>query len=321
MLALEEWGAEVLVTSADAADGTRMQALIADAEARFGALNGVIHAAGIVGEASFCTIAEADRADCEKHFQSKIYGTRVLEQILRDKELDFCVLISSLSSLLGGLGFAAYAAANSYMDAFVDRHNQTHEQPWISANLEGWHFPEPGDDVAQAGRIPELGMTPSEGVEAWERILSEPRPFNQLVASSGDLQARIDQWVDFDPARQEMETQKDSQVRHSRPDLLNAYTAPRDELETQLVEIWEQSLGMSPIGIYDSFFELGGNSLLVTQLVAQIRKAFRLEIPLGKLFNEPKIADAAELIKGLRLAAQMQTAPNEVSGEREEGVL
>ena len=321
VLALEEWGAEVLVTSADAADGTRMQALIADAEARFGALNGVIHAAGIVGEASFCTIAEADRADCEKHFQSKIYGTRVLEQILRDKELDFCVLISSLSSLLGGLGFAAYAAANSYMDAFVDRHNQTHEQPWISANLEGWHFPEPGDDVAQAGRIPELGMTPSEGVEAWERILSEPRPFNQLVASSGDLQARIDQWVDFDPARQEMETQKDSQVRHSRPDLLNAYTAPRDELETQLVEIWEQSLGMSPIGIYDSFFELGGNSLLVTQLVAQIRKAFRLEIPLGKLFNEPKIADAAELIKGLRLAAQMQTAPNEVSGEREEGVL
>jgi len=134
------------------------------------------------------------------------------------------------------------------------------------------------------------------------------------------LRARIDQWIDFDPDREEIASQ-DSQVRHSRPELMNAYTAPRDELETQLVEIWEKTLGMGPIGIYDSFFELGGNSLLVTQLVAQIRMEFQLEIPLGKLFNEPRIADAAEQIRTLRVAAQMQTAPDDAEGEREEGVL
>ena len=318
--ALEERGAEVLVASVDAADCDRMKELMGEAEARFGSLNGVVHAAGIVGEASFCTISEADRADCEKHFQSKIYGTGVLERLLQDRELDFCVMISSLSSLLGGLGFAAYAGANVYMDAFVDRHNQTHKQRWISANLEGWVFAGPEDDMAQVGGVAELAMTPAEGIEAWERILSKSRSYNQLVASSGDLRARIDQWIDFDPDREEIASQ-DSQVRHSRPELMNAYTAPRDELETQLVEIWEKTLGMGPIGIYDSFFELGGNSLLVTQLVAQIRMEFQLEIPLGKLFNEPRIADAAEQIRTLRVAAQMQTAPDDAEGEREEGVL
>jgi acyl transferase domain-containing protein/acyl carrier protein len=320
VLALEERGAEVLIASADTANCGRMEELMGEAEARFGSLNGVVHAAGIVGEASFCTISEADRADCEKHFQSKVYGTGVLERLLGDRKLDFCIAISSLSSLLGGLGFAAYAGANSYMDAFVDRHNQAHEQRWISANLEGWEFAGPEDDMAQAGGVAELAMTPPEGIEAWERILSEPSAFNQLVASSGDLLARIDQWVDFDPAREEAASQ-DSQVRHSRPDLMNAYTAPRDELETQLVEIWEKTLGMGPIGIYDSFFELGGNSLLVTQLVAQVRMEFQMEIPLGKLFNEPRIADVAEQIKALRIAAQMQIAPDDVSGERDEGVL
>ena len=320
VLALEERGAEVLIASADTADYQRMEELMGEVDARFGGLNGVVHAAGIVGEASVCTLSEAGRADCEKHFRSKVYGIAVLERLLQGRELDFCIATSSLSSLLGGLGFAAYAGANAYMDAFVDRHNQTHEQRWISANLEGWEFVEPEKDIAWAGGVAELDMTPSEGIKAWERILSESSSFNQLVLSSGDLLARIDQWIDFDPARQEAANQ-DSQVRYSRPDLMNAYTAPRDELETQLVEIWEKTLGMGPIGIYDNFFELGGNSLLLTQLVAQVRMRFQMEIPLGKLFNEPRIADAAEQIKALRIAAQMQTAPDDASGEREEGVL
>ena len=62
----------------------------------------------------------------------------VLEQLLGDRELDFCLLMSSGSSFLGGLGFAAYSAANNFMDAFVYYYKRFHPYRWLSINWEVW---------------------------------------------------------------------------------------------------------------------------------------------------------------------------------------
>lgn len=320
LLELEQLGAEVMVARADVADESAVRDIVDRAEARFGPLNGVVHAAGLVGEASFRSIAETDLDYCGQHFQSKVHGTRVLERVLGDRDLDFCITVSSLSSLLGGLGFAAYAAGNLFMDAFVDRHNRQSAQHWTSANVEGWQFVTPDEGAGPAGSVAELAMLPVEGVEALERIRSVGSSVNQLVVSTGDLQARLEQWVDLAPAA-DQESSAHDRPRHARPDLLTPYQEPRDDVECQLVEMWEQVLGMGPIGIQDSFFELGGNSLLVTQLVAHIRSGFQFEVPLGKLFNEPRIADTADHIRALRTAAQLQQAEPDSSGDREEGVL
>ncbi|MEN8215019.1 MAG: SDR family NAD(P)-dependent oxidoreductase [Pseudomonadota bacterium] len=286
--ALEELGAQVLVATSDVADLAQMQAVISKAEARFGQLNGVIHAAGIVGKQSFCTISDSNKAECEKHFQSKMYGLLVLEKVLRYQELDFCVLLSSLSNVLGGLGFAAYSAANLFMDAFVNKYNKTHSIPWLSVNWEGWQFEETVDESSKIGaELEALAMTPLEGVKAWQQILSVGNQFNQVVVSSATLQARIKQWVELDATP----SSEDSKVQHERPSLLNPYVAPRNELETTLVDIWQKLLGMSPIGIYDNFFELGGNSLLATQLMSRIRKTFNIELSLRQLFESPTVAE------------------------------
>ena len=71
------------------------------------------------------------------------------------------------------------------------------------------------------------------------------------------------------------------------------------------------------IGAQDSFFELGGNSLSLTQLLAQIRKCFQLELSLAALFERPTIADIALLIESSRALVQ---SPR-LDGEREEGVV
>jgi acyl transferase domain-containing protein len=120
---LEAEGAEILVIQADVSDYARMEAAIARAEERFGALNGVIHAAGNVGDQAFRTISETGREEASQQFVSKVHGLIVLEQLLADRELDFCMLVSSLSAVLGGLGFAAYAAANVYMECQASTKN------------------------------------------------------------------------------------------------------------------------------------------------------------------------------------------------------
>ena len=308
---LEALGATVQVAVADSSDTLAMSMLIAEVEQRFDAINGVIHAAGLVGQESFATVGESSSEFCMKQFKPKLEGVRVLEQVLGDRPLDFCILCSSLASILGGLGFAAYAAANAYLDSFVVAHNQTHATRWISVNWEGWRF----DDELESGQagaaVAELGMSPAEGVDIFQRILMTPHR-DRFVISSSDLKYRLQQWV---APKGELPPVIVATAQHARPSMLGEYIAPAGDVELQIAQLWESLLGINGIGADDSFFELGGNSLLLTQLLAQIRKTFRQELSLTSLFERPTITDIASMI------IQVQQDNAEAEAEREEGVL
>ncbi len=73
-----------------------------------------------------------------------------------------------------------------------------------------------------------------------------------------------------------------------------SYTAPSDQIEEMLVEIWAAVLGLERVGINDSFFELGGHSLLAAQAIARVQKAFKRELPLRLIFQFPTVAAFAE---------------------------
>ncbi|MEO6230169.1 MAG: non-ribosomal peptide synthase/polyketide synthase [Ferruginibacter sp.] len=68
------------------------------------------------------------------------------------------------------------------------------------------------------------------------------------------------------------------------------YVAPRNEVESKLAAIWEDVLEVDQVGIYDDFFELGGHSLLAVRLISAIRKAFKVEMPIGDIFDYPTVA-------------------------------
>jgi thioesterase domain-containing protein/acyl carrier protein len=66
--------------------------------------------------------------------------------------------------------------------------------------------------------------------------------------------------------------------------------APRDPMELEMAQLWEQVLGVCPIGIHDNFFEVGGHSLKAVALMEAIRKRFDVTLPLTLLFQSPTIA-------------------------------
>ena len=76
-----------------------------------------------------------------------------------------------------------------------------------------------------------------------------------------------------------------------------AVAPPRTRLEGELVAIWEELLGVAPIGIEDSFFEAGGHSLLAVRLIAQIRGRLGRDLPLAALFEEPTVAHLARRLE------------------------
>ncbi|MBN2549958.1 MAG: amino acid adenylation domain-containing protein [Anaerolineales bacterium] len=75
------------------------------------------------------------------------------------------------------------------------------------------------------------------------------------------------------------------------------YIAPRNDLEKQLVSIWEKVLKKHPIGIREDYFELGGSSLSAAQLFTQIEKTLHKKLPLSTLFQAPTIEKQAELLQ------------------------
>lgn len=75
------------------------------------------------------------------------------------------------------------------------------------------------------------------------------------------------------------------------------FVAPRDELEQQLANIWQQVLGHKSIGIHDNFFELGGSSFLAVGLFAQIETVFQKNMPISAIFQAPTIEKLAKLLR------------------------
>ena len=93
-----------------------------------------------------------------------------------------------------------------------------------------------------------------------------------------------------------------------RPDLPHAFVAPRTDVEKSLAGIWSDLLAVAQIGIDDNFFDLGGHSLLTTQLISRVRELFKMELPLRQVFQQPTIAALASVIE----QTQNNNTPTEI---------
>jgi acyl transferase domain-containing protein/acyl carrier protein len=296
--AMETAGAEVMVASVDVADEDGMRALVTSASQRYGALHGVMHAAGVTtGSSVYIPTVEIGIAEAESQFQSKAYGVYVLDRVLRNTEIDFCLLFSSNASVLGGLGLVAYSAANTFMDAFVTSRNSAdespHESPWISATWD--HWPEETKKyVGYQTTMDQLAMTVEESIEAFKRVVTLA-PEGQVVVSTGDLDARLGLWVNRDATQGGTRATAEALV-HPRPEIESVYVEPRDNTEQTIADIWREILGLDRVGVDDDFFVLGGHSLLAIELVGRLCNAFQVEFPVGSFFKSPTVAGLAQII-------------------------
>ena len=95
---------------------------------------------------------------------------------------------------------------------------------------------------------------------------------------------------------------------HSRPELDTPYELPRNDDERTVAECWELLLGIAPLGAQDDFFELGGDSLLATHMVARLREHFLLDLSLRDLLERPTVAGVAMVVGEIRRSGVQKTA-------------
>ncbi|EIE99140.1 polyketide synthase family protein [Saccharomonospora glauca K62] len=295
---LEAAGATVAAASADVSDPERFAAAVARLENELGPFDGVFHVAGVVTADGVMPLAEATPERARPHLAAKADGVRVLADVFAGRELDFVLLCSSIASVLGGIGFPAYAAANLYTELFAAARSAEGGTPWTALAWEGWTV----DDRAApetATTLREYLIDENDAREVLERVLSGDPPA-QLVNSTGDLRARFDQWSG---TRETSQPAPRSSAAHARPELQTTYVAPRNDTERRLAEIWQDLLGIDRVGVHDNFFELGGHSLLGTRVIARVLRELRVQVPLHTLLTEPTVAGLASAV------AELENAP------------
>jgi non-ribosomal peptide synthase protein (TIGR01720 family) len=267
---LEEAGAEVLTATADLSDADATAAMLRAARERFGTLHGTFHAAGVPG-GGVLQLLDQDRL--EATLAPKVGGTRALAPLLDDPGFELLVLFSSQRAHLGGAGRADYCAANAFLDAFAQAHGD--DGRVVAVDWDGWR--EVGMAArAQAGGEDDdlaLGLTPDEGLDALFRVLAARLP--QVVVSTTDWEARRREARSATPEAALAAAAGPAAAGgvHRRPDdLSSAYVAPSGAAEEELAAIWTELLGVGPVGAEDSFFELGGDSVVALQLVARAQR-------------------------------------------------
>jgi acyl transferase domain-containing protein/acyl carrier protein len=288
--ALEALGAEVLVVSADVTNIEQMQAVVNRAHEKFGQIHGVIHTSGVAGGG---VIQRKTPEIVESVMAPKVKGVLVLESIFKDMQLDFLVLFSSLVGLLGRFGQVDYCAANAFLDVFAHSCASQDKTYTVSINWDAWQ--EVGmaakatlpDEFKQAHEESlKNSIASQEGTDAFNRILNYQLP--QVLVSTKDLEVAIKEQHSAGNVTENTNASSHKQA-HSRPNLENAYVAPRDDVEYTLTTIWQNLLGIEKVGVHDNFFELGGHSLLATRLLKQLGDTFQIELPLQSLFEFPTV--------------------------------
>jgi acyl transferase domain-containing protein len=306
---VESHGAEVLVLAGDVADEMQMRNVLDQTLVRFGVLHGVIHAAGVAGGG---IIQVKSRTSADSVLRPKVRGTLVLDKLLQEMRLDFVALCSSLSSWMGGIGQVDYCAANAFLDAYA--HTSSNEKGALvfSINWDTWQETGMAVNAAvpralETARSESLrhGMTSAEGCSGFDRALSLGQ--SQVVICTkglGFLEPMAGISATARAASPKIPEPR-TPYQHPRPELKTTYLAPRDELETALAQIWQDLLGVTPIGVQDNFFELGGHSLLAIQFVALVKERLEQDLTIRAIFDAPSVEGLAQRLRGAEQSPEL----------------
>ncbi|MGW5648019.1 SDR family NAD(P)-dependent oxidoreductase [Saccharopolyspora sp. NPDC003752] len=271
---LTETGAEVEVRELDAADVAGTTALLRELSQQ-GRLDVVIHAAGVASTTDATPLRETTAELVAAHITAKAGGALALRSAidelpprLRPRTV---LLMSSVTTLVGGIGMGAYAAANGFLNALAmsARDDSTR---WVSAVWDGWRVGPLGSDRTV---VLDHALDAETGMAALDRILHGTTPPVVAIAATG-LADRMAQAAFLDRAE--------------------APGSLADPAERVVAELWSELFG-SPVTSADAdFFLLGGHSLLATRMLAAVRERFGVDLRLRDLLAQPTVAALAARI-------------------------
>lgn len=289
---LKELGARVRVVRCDVTNKQEVLELIHKSFSQYGALHGMVHAAGVSGEG---LIQLKNKEKALDVLAPKLFGTHYLAQATQKiPKLDFVVLMSSIAAHVGLKGQADYSGANACLDAFASS-QLFHAQSTISISWNAWRTVGMSVSSGTPQTVDLLNVGNDISCEDGQKLFLNALSFSEhnVVISNYDPK-------DYEDALLKAEFEHNTtehKASRSHLNIKNKYDAPQSDLEKQLAMLWQDSLHIDAIGRKDDFFALGGHSLNALTLIEKINNRFGCSLSIQHLYKAPVLAQLAGLIE------------------------
>ncbi|SHJ86463.1 Phosphopantetheine attachment site [Clostridium cavendishii DSM 21758] len=301
---IEKIGSTVALYSIDVTCGDQVKELVEEVRNQFGTITGVIHAAGQPGNGF---ILNKDISEFEKVMNPKVLGTWLLDNETKQDNLDFFILFSSITSLLGGMGQSDYTAANSFLDAFAYLRNRRSGNT-IVINWGPWKETGMAVDYKVKDDQQLKQISTNGALQVFDLILS--KKISQLVVGNLNTKTSMihEYYLPLSKAisnryKRQKRVVKDQQDIHVKDKIENIN--PEDVLEL-VSSIWEEVLQIKDIDIYKNFTLLGGDSIIAAYLVKKMEERFGNIIDITDIFAYPSVFEMASHIKEIVTSEENQ---------------
>jgi len=307
-------GVTVETLAYDLADESAVKRLLRHIRNQYGELHGVIHAAGKAG-AGF--IVNKSREQLAEVMLAKTAGAWWLHQHTQKDQLDFFVLYSSIATVLRNAGQSDYTAANRFLDALAQKRRKQ-GLPAMSVRWPAWR--ETGIAVEYNAVDESEFFTPINTDDGLNRLRAamanaslpevivladiNSRATRQDIVAAGLLAS--DSVHRLVSAHEAVHANTSGVDNTEQTVTLKGVTEP-DESQLAVAKLWRKVLGATVIAIDDHFMDLGGNSILTTQLYNEYEKLHPGAMDMADLFSHTTIgAQASQLNKALGLSTGIE---------------
>ncbi|MDF2882505.1 MAG: beta-ketoacyl synthase family proteinphosphopantetheine-containing protein [Clostridiaceae bacterium] len=310
LMELNSLGSEVTCLVADVSNENELRDAITSIREKYGKINGVIHCAGLPGDGF---IIRKDKNVFDKVVAPKYEGTWLIDNLTSNDNLDFFVMCSSMESLLGGAGQGDYTAANSYIDSFSAYRNKLGKRT-ISINWTAW---------TETGMATDFGV---DSEEALQGMLFKPVNNNQGIAIfdeilnsnltniiTGDMNYNLAASIEI---KKYIQVSKEVKILIEKAaNAIKNVDSPKSkkvavevqitgkssdeytQFEKTLAIIYATVLDISEIDIFDSFYDMGGDSIMAMELLVTIDSQYPNVVDITDIFSRSSVVDMAEYIQ------------------------
>jgi 3-oxoacyl-(acyl-carrier-protein) synthase/acyl carrier protein len=301
---IQSIGGEYIGTLTHLYDRMKLNRMILKAEKKFGKINGIIHASGCSATGRIAPIPLVENQLCEFNIYTIGVSFSVFHELLKHRELDFRMIWTSLSNVLGGPTFFGYSSGNSIALSYARQANKkmNESQGWRVYCWDSWETEWEGNleenmsslYKSLKGRIDASSVANTEGFECFERLSKPNIPFNPMIISGTDLKKRYEIWVKLSLIRKGLNKKDDSE---SSETVSGSISDDIVDIENTIMHLMKKLLAVSEMDVNDNFYDLGGHSLLAVQFAAKIRETFKVDVGLDSIFEHPTAYKMARQIK------------------------
>ena len=294
IISIEQCGATVETFGVNVNDEEKMNDVFRKLRGKYGAIRGIIHAAGVAGEGY---LANKSLQAIYEVLSPKIVGTRILHHLTKDDNLDFFILMSSVNSLIGQLGQCDYSSGNAYLDAFSEYRSQSSLKT-IAINWPAWR--ETGmayNYDVDFDNLPFKALLPKTAVNLFQAIMTLELP--RVIV--GEFNEHSSFFKNFNNEQIKVSPEIENVINSVRSSIQRAdqRETPRlsqNGVQDTLMAIWRGLLGERNFAWDDNFFEIGGNSIMVINMAKRIDEIYPGAVSAVDIFSYPTINELSTFI-------------------------